>query len=105
MKIAIVEARTAEQFAGFAEIIAEYLVWLRSRYQDQQWMIDQVSTQQSLDDELRDLSTKYSIPLGAALLVEIDGTLAGAGAWRRHADGVCEMKRVFVRDAFKGLGA
>jgi ribosomal protein S18 acetylase RimI-like enzyme len=105
MKITIVEAKSEAHFAQFAEIIAEYLIWLRLRYQDQKWMIDQVATAQSLDDELNDLSSRYSMPFGVAFVAEVDDALAGAGAWRRQANGICEMKRVFIRDAFKGLGA
>jgi len=105
MKIAIGEAKSSAQFSQFAELIAEYLVWLQNRYQDQAWMIDQVSAEQSLNEELRYLALKYSMPLGRAFLVEVEGALAGAGAWRRQTDDICEMKRVFIRDAFKGLGA
>jgi GNAT superfamily N-acetyltransferase len=105
MKITISEAKTDAQFRQLAEIIGDYFAWLRGRYHDQQWLIDQVATVQSLNDELKDLSSKYSMPVGVAFVVEVDGVLAGGGAWRRQPDGSSEMKRVFVRDEFKGLGA
>jgi GNAT superfamily N-acetyltransferase len=105
MNITFREATSDAHFQAFAQIISDYFVWLRARYQDQQWLIDQVATAQSLDVELSDLSSKYSLPQGMAFLVEVEGALAGAGAWRRQSDGSCEMKRVFIRDTFKGLGA
>ena len=105
MPTAIYEASTEAHFHQFASLIADYFVWLRWRYQDQNWLIDQIAMAQSMEHELQDLSTRYRPPLGQAFLVEIDGELAGAGAWRRHHDGSCEMKRVFIRDAFKGRGA
>lgn len=104
MDIALMEARTDAQFLQYAELLEDYFIWLRSRYHDMQWLIDQVATAQSLEQELNGLALKYSLPTGMAFLVTVDGVLAGGGAWRRQADGSCEMKRVFLRDGFKGLG-
>jgi carbonic anhydrase len=104
MTIAFSAADSDADFADFGQIIAQYMDWMRTRYRDAQWFIDQVAAAQSLDAELGDLAAKYSPPRGLALIARVDGSLAGAGAWRHHADGVCEMKRVFVRNAFKGLG-
>ena len=104
MNITIKAATSALQFEQFAGVIAEYFVWLRQRYLDQQWLIDQVATAQSLDRELSGLADNYSLPQGGAFLAEADGAIAGAGAWRRRADGSCEMKRVFVREGCQGQG-
>ena len=104
MGIAILEANTETHFLQFAEIVKEYFVWLRGRYQDMQWLIDQVATVQSLENELNDLPLKYSMPTGMAFIATVDGVLAGVGAWRNQPDGSCEMKRVFVRNNFKGIG-
>ena len=38
------------------------------------------------------------------LLARVGGEVAGAIGLKDHGDGICEMKRLFVRDAWKGTG-
>lgn len=59
---------------------------------------------QGFEAELRDLPGKYALPTGRLLLAFDDDMAAGCIAMRALADGVCEMKRLFVRDEFKGKG-
>lgn len=63
---------------------------------------------QGFDDELAALPGEYAEPSGALLLAYCDGELAGCGALRplREADepNACEMKRLYVRRAFRRFG-
>lgn len=59
---------------------------------------------QNFHQELEDLPVKYHPPLGAILLAEQDGKPAGCVALRTLEPGLGEMKRLYVRPAFKGLG-
>jgi ribosomal protein S18 acetylase RimI-like enzyme len=43
-------------------------------------------------------------PLGLFLVAEVDGVPAACGAWRAHAEGVAEIKRVYVEPAFRRRG-
>jgi ribosomal protein S18 acetylase RimI-like enzyme len=57
---------------------------------------------QGFEEELRDLPGKYVPPSGRLLLAYQDGVLAGCVVLRKLEDGICEMKRLFVRDEFRG---
>ena len=59
---------------------------------------------QQFEAELADLPGKYAPPQGSLLVALEDGQPVGCVAMRPLADGVCEMKRLFVRPAFLGLG-
>lgn len=57
---------------------------------------------QNYDDELRDPYQKYGPPLGRLYLLQIDGQSAGCVALRPLDSRRCEMKRLYVRPAFRG---
>lgn len=63
---------------------------------------------QEFDQELAGLPGEYAAPRGALLLATVDGSIAGCCALRPldSADypNAAEMKRLYVRNAFRGLG-
>lgn len=63
---------------------------------------------QGFEDELATLPGDYAGPDGALLLAFVDGVLAGCGAFRPLRDvdypNACEMKRLYVRRAFRRFG-
>lgn len=59
---------------------------------------------QDFEIELKLLPGKYGPPNGVLILALVDGKEAGCVALRKVSENICEMKRLYVRDYYRGLG-
>ena len=59
---------------------------------------------QSFDQELAGLPGDYAPPDGRMLLAEFEGQLAGCVALHKLDGNICEMKRLYLRQQFRGKG-
>jgi ribosomal protein S18 acetylase RimI-like enzyme len=91
--IRIAEARWPDDRATVEALFREYVASLA----------EDISFQ-NVDDELATLPGKYARPGGVVLIARDGAQAAGAVAYRMVEPGVCEMKRLYVRPAFRGGG-
>lgn len=59
---------------------------------------------QDFEGELQALPGDYVPPAGALLVAEVGADIVAMIAFRPRGEGVCEMKRLFVRPSARGLG-
>jgi GNAT superfamily N-acetyltransferase len=59
---------------------------------------------QNFDHELQHFTTEYAPPTGAFILAEDAGQYAACIGLRRFAEGIGEIKRLYVAPAARGLG-
>ena len=91
MATRITEARWPDDRATVEALFREYIASLT----------EDISFQ-NVDDELAALPGKYARPGGVVLIAWDDAKPAGAIAYRMFEPGVAEMKRLYVRPAFRG---
>ncbi|MDX6694764.1 MAG: hypothetical protein QOF02_2367 [Blastocatellia bacterium] len=89
--LSFVQAESETQFAQVRELWREYAAWLQ---------IDLCF--QNFEQELNELPGRYAPPSGRLLLAFSDERLAGCIALRQIGEGICEMKRLYVRPGFRG---
>lgn len=98
------QASSEEDYRAVAQLVAEYVAWMRARYAQDDWFVTEVLDKQSLRSELDSLPTMYAGTSGRVFLAFHDGEARGCGAYRRLDPETCEMKRVFVPQRFQGAG-
>ncbi len=59
---------------------------------------------QDFDQEMASFPRLYAPPAGGLVLVRVAGAAAGAVGLRPLEPGICELKRLFVRPAYRRLG-
>ncbi len=92
--IAVVEASTAAEIAEIRALFAEYRQWLGADL-----------SFQNFSAELDSLAELYAPPGGRLLLARSpDGSAAGGVGMKALEPGICEMKRLYVRPPWRGLG-
>lgn len=59
---------------------------------------------QDFDKELAELPGEYAPPTGRLILAFVDSIPCGCVALRKLEEGICEMKRLYIKPGFRGKG-
>src|ERR1043166_3857433 len=89
----VIQATTTDQINLVRELFREYEAWLGLSL-----------CFQNFEKELAELPGAYAEPNGRLLMARNNDELAGCVALRKLSDSTCEMKRLFVREKFRGKG-
>ncbi len=90
----LIQVKSDEEVQQARRLFEEYAAWLGINL-----------CFQNFDKELADLPGAYASPNGRLFLATENDQIAGCVALRKIAgDGVCEMKRLYVRPRFRGQG-
>lgn len=101
--VEIVEAQSDQHMAQAAALIRDFISWCHRRYRERPWFVDGYLRIGDFEQELSSLAQVYAPP-GAVMLAFVDARPAGCTALRPLTDGICEMKRLFVRPEHQGIG-
>jgi carbonic anhydrase len=77
---------------GLVAMIREYVRWL-----------DRDLSYRGFDKEMDAFEHVYTPPSGMFFVADASGTLAGCAGLLRHTAETAEIKRLYVREAFRGL--
>ena len=90
--IEIVQAATPKMIEEARTLFREYQEWFGLNL-----------CFQNFDDEVAGLPGKYAPPEGRLFIAYVDGVPAGCIGLRKLDEGVGEMKRLFVKEEFRGM--
>ncbi len=92
--ISLLPVKTGEEIGTIRDLFTEYQRWLNFSL-----------CFQGFDQELALLPGTYAPPNGRLYLAQYNGDIAGCIALRPMREPhICEMKRLYVREAFRGKG-
>jgi len=100
----IVEAETVAETDQVVALLRDYKLWLNRRYVKETTILEEHFDDNEWQSELADLKGHYGAPFGAILLARANGVAAGCIMLRGIGEDIGEVKRLFVRPAYHGLG-
>lgn len=102
--IGVSEARSAEDFADVADLVREFVGWQHVRHGDHQERLEAYFDPANFESDLANMPATFARPNGVMLLAKVDGIPAGCIGLKPIGDNCCEMKRLYLKDDFRGLG-
>lgn len=87
----VIEELKAHDIQAVKALIQEYIEWMN---------IDM--SFQDIEEELAGFPRKYEPPSGVFLVAKDGDQVVGCVGIKKIGDGICEMKRLFVKDTYRG---
>lgn len=100
----IVQARSAREIADVRALMEAFIAWLMERYRDRPWQLETYYGDDAWKREIAGLPGDYAPPAGRLLLARYGPEPAGCVALKRLDATSCDVKRLYVRPHFRGLG-
>jgi GNAT superfamily N-acetyltransferase len=91
MDLEIKLCKNKEEFLEAKQIVLDYVKWLNLDL-----------SFQNFEDELKEFQKIYKSPDGGFFIAILENNLAGGVGFKRFDDEVCEIKRLFVYEKFRG---
>lgn len=104
-ELTIEQVRDDGQAGHVAGLVWQFLDHLRDRYPERADDIDSYITYQDIAGQLRNWRDTFLPPNGECLLAMREGEAVGTVMLRRLDTTTCEMNRMYVTDAARGLKA
>src|SRR2546430_213147 len=101
--LTIIQAQTPEHIEQFQELVAEYKSW-DIEMSGKMGLSEDVLLEFGYHGGADELVAELVPPNGRLLLASFDGQVVGCAGLRRFSPEIAEMKRVYVRPAFRGRG-
>lgn len=102
--IDLIDARSPSQIAAAADLMRAFVSWQHVRHAEHRERLDAYFDPDGFERELARLPSPFEWPGGRLLLAYVDGKAAGVIGLKPLEDLRCEMKRLFVKPEFHGLG-
>ena len=83
---------------------SEFIPEVKALFQEYADSLDFELCFQEFDSELEELPGVYARPDGAILLALFGGEIAGCVAFRPIGEGICELKRLYVKPVYRSKG-
>lgn len=104
----ILQAACAHELDDVRLLMRAFVAWHRATHVEDRALIDRYFDQRGFEKELAELPGKYAPPKGSLLIAYHEGRPAGCVAMHDlgidRGESICEMKRMFVPEYFRGRG-
>jgi GNAT superfamily N-acetyltransferase len=98
------QATTPAQLEDARTLMRAFVAWSREAQVDNLHLLDLYFDPDAYERSLAMLPAESGPPSGSLVVAYVEGRPAGCVAMRDLGEGVCEMKRMYIADEFRGQG-